>query len=91
MAARKAVFAMLLSSLVTARLISSTVRNAALLRKPLTWGRESSRQVQDPASKLGGGEQKLSSSPETSSQLQRCEMARYREERTPHWIGILPF
>jgi len=43
--------------------------NAALLRKILTWGRESSRQVQDLAIKVGGGEHQLSCSPETSSQL----------------------
>ena len=61
--------------------------NAALLRKILIWGRES-RQVQDMASKLGGGEQQRSCSPETSLQLQRYEMARYREEGTTHWIGI---
>ena len=54
--------------------------NAALLRKLLTWGRESSRQVQDLASKVGGGEQQRSCSPETFSQLQRYEMAHYREE-----------
>ena len=59
--------------------------------KILTWGRESSRQVQDLASKMGGGEQQRSCSPETSSQLQRYEMARYREEETTHWIGIWPF
>ena len=63
--------------------------NAALLRKILTWGRESSQQVQDLASKVGGGEQQRSCSPETS-QL-RYEMARYREEGTTHWIGIWPF
>ena len=65
--------------------------NTALLRKILTWGRESSRQVQDLASKVGGGEQQRSCSPETSSQLQRYEMAPYREEGTTHWIGIWPF
>ena len=65
--------------------------NAAHLRKILTWGRESSRQVQDLASKVGDGEQQRSCSPETSSQLQRYEMARYREEGTTHWIGIGPF
>ena len=64
--------------------------NAALLRKSLTWGRECSRQVQDLASRVGGGEQQLSCSPETSSQLQRYEMALYREEGTTHWIGIWP-
>ena len=36
--------------------------------------------MQDLTSKVGGGEQQLSCSPETSSQLQRYEMARYREE-----------
>jgi len=46
--------------------------------------------VHDLASKVGGGEQQLSSSPETSLQLQRYEMARYREEETTHWIGIWP-
>jgi len=61
--------------------------NATLLRKILTWGRES-RQVPDLASKVGGGEQQHSCSPETSSQLQRYEMARYREEETTHWSGI---
>ena len=65
--------------------------NAALLRKVFTWGRESSRQVQDLASKVSGGEQQRSCSPETSSQLQRYEMARYRKEGTTHWIGIWPF
>ena len=64
---------------------------ATLLRRILTWGRESSRQVQDLASKVGGGEQQRSCSPETSSQLQRYEMAHYREEGTTHWIGIWPF
>ena len=38
---------------------------------------------------MGGGEQQRSGSPETSLQLQRYEMARYREEETTHWIGIL--
>ena len=57
----------------------------------LTWGRESSREVQDLASNVGGGEQQRSCSPETSSQLQRYEMACYREEGTTHWIGIWPF
>jgi len=66
-------------------------KNAALLRKILTWGRESSWQVQDLASKVGGGEQQRSCSPETSSQLLRYEMARYREEETTHWIRIWPF
>ena len=56
--------------------------NAALLRKILIWGRESSRQVQDLASKVGGGEQERSCSLETSLQLQCYEMARYREEET---------
>jgi len=46
--------------------------------------------VQDLASKMGGGEQQRSGSPETSLQLQRYEMARYREEETTHWIGIWP-
>jgi len=58
--------------------------NAAVLRKILTWGRENSRQVQDLASKVGGGEQQRSCSPKTSLQLQRYEMARYREEGTTH-------
>jgi hypothetical protein len=48
--------------------------NAALLREILTWGRESSRQEQDLASEVGGGEQQRSCSPETALQLQRCEM-----------------
>jgi len=43
--------------------------------------------VQD---KEDGGEQQRSYSPETSLQLQRCDMARYREEGTTHWIGIWP-
>ena len=64
--------------------------NAALLRKILTWGRESSRQVQDLVSKVGG-EQQRSCSLDTSSQLQRYEIACYREEGTTHWIGIWPF
>jgi len=34
---------------------------------------------------------KSSCSPETSLQLQRYEMARYREEGITHWIGIWPF
>ena len=63
----------------------------ALLRKILTWGRESSRQVQDLACKVGGGEQQRSSSPETSLQLQRYEMVHYREAGTTNWIGIWPF
>jgi len=65
--------------------------NVALLRKILTWGRENSRQVQDLACKVGGGEQQRSCSPETSLQLQRYVMARYCEEGTTHWIGIWPF
>jgi hypothetical protein len=44
--------------------------------------------VQDLASKVGGGEQQRSCSPETSLQLQFYEMTRYREEGTAHWIGI---
>jgi len=64
--------------------------NATLLREIWTWGRESSRQVQDLASKVDGGEQQPSCSPETSLQLQCYEMARYREEETTHWIGIWP-
>ena len=60
--------------------------NAALLTKLLGWGREISRQVQDLACKMGGVEQQRSCSPETFSQLQRYEMARYREEGTTHWI-----
>jgi hypothetical protein len=47
---------------------------AALLRKILTRGRESSRQVQDLASKVSGGEQQPSCSPETALQFQRYEM-----------------
>jgi len=46
--------------------------------------------VQDLASKVGGGEQQRFCSPETSLQLQRYEMARYREEETAHWIGFWP-
>jgi len=65
--------------------------NAALLRKILTWGRENSRQVQDLASKVGGGEQQHSCSPETSLQLQRYKMARYCGEGAIHWIGIWSF
>ena len=67
--------------------------NAALLRKILTCGRESGRQVQDLESKVGvgGGEQQRSCSPETTSQLQRYEMVHYREEETTHWIGIWSF
>ena len=64
--------------------------NAALLRKILTWGRESSWQVQDLVSKVGG-EQQRSCSPETTLQLQRYEMVHYREEGTTHWIGICRF
>jgi len=44
--------------------------------------------VQVLATKVGGGEQQRSGSPETSLQLQRYEMARYREEETTHWIGV---
>jgi len=47
--------------------------------------------VQDLASKVDSGEQQRSCSPETSLQLQRYEMARYREEGTTYWIGIWPF
>jgi hypothetical protein len=43
--------------------------NASLLREILIWGRESSQQVQDPASKAGGVEQQRSYSPETSLKL----------------------
>ena len=57
----------------------------------MTWGRVSSRQVQDLASKVGGGEQQCPCSPETSLKLQHYEMARYREEGTTHWIGIWVF
>ena len=46
--------------------------------------------MQDLASKVGGGEQQRSCSPETSLQLQRYEMARYREKETTHLIGIWP-
>jgi len=53
-------------------------------------GRESSLQVQDLASKVGGGEQQHSFSSETSLQLQRYEMARYREKEITHWIVIWP-
>jgi len=60
--------------------------NVALLRKILTWGRESSRQLQDMASKVGGGEQQPSCSSETFLQLQRYEMTRFREEGTTHCI-----
>jgi len=45
----------------------SLFENAALLSKIVTWGRERSRQVQDLVSKVGGGEQQRSCSPETSS------------------------
>jgi len=69
----------------------SLFENATLLRKILTWGRESSWQVQDLASKVGGGEQQRSCSPETSLQLQRYKMEHYREKGTTHWIGIWPF
>jgi hypothetical protein len=54
--------------------------NAALLREILTWGRDSSRQVQDLESEVGGGEQQRSCSPETCLQLQRYEVARHRIE-----------
>jgi hypothetical protein len=46
--------------------------------------------LQDVVSKVGGGKQQRSCSPEISLQLQRYEMARYREGTT-HWIGIWPF
>jgi hypothetical protein len=47
--------------------------------------------VQDlVASKVGGGEEQSSWSPETALQLQRYEMARFREEAITHWIGISP-
>ena len=46
--------------------------------------------MQDLVSKVGDGEEQRSCSPETSLQLQRYEMARYREEETTHWIGIWP-
>jgi len=91
MPSRRAVFEMLLNSLVTAHWISSTDWKCRPFKENLTWGRESSRQVQDLASKVGGGEQKRSCSPETSLQLQRYEMERYREEGTTHWIGIWLF
>jgi len=65
--------------------------NVALLRRILTWGRESSRQVQGLATTVGGGEQQRSCSTQTALQLQRYEMARYREEGTAHWIGIWLF
>ena len=44
--------------------------------------------MQDLAGKVGGGEEQLSCSPETSLQLQRYAVARYREEGTAHWIGF---
>jgi hypothetical protein len=44
--------------------------------------------VQHLASKVGDGEEQPSCSPETCLELQRYEMARYREEGTAHWIGI---
>jgi len=65
--------------------------NATLLRKILTWGRKRSRQVQDLASKVGGGEQQRSCSPETSLQLHCYEMVHYHEKGTTHWIGIWLF
>jgi hypothetical protein len=43
-------------------------------------GRESSQQLQDLASKVGGGEQQRSCSPESCVKLQRYEVARYRVE-----------
>jgi len=64
------------------------LENASLLRKILTWGRESSLQVQDLVIKVGGGKQQCSCSPVNSLQLQRYEMAHYREEGTTHWIKI---
>jgi len=67
------------------------LENAALLRKILTWGRESSWQVQDLASMVGGGEQQHSCSSEASLQLKHYEMVRYGEEGTTHWIGIWSF
>ena len=42
------------------------------------------------ASKVGGGEQQRSCLPEISLQLQRYEVARYREKEITHWIGIWP-
>jgi len=66
-------------------------KNATLLWKILTWGRESSQQVQDLASMVGGEEHQRSCSSETSLQLQCYEMAHYCEEGTTHWIGIWPF
>jgi len=54
-------------------------------------GKRKSQQVQDLASKVGGTEQKRSCSPENSLNLQRYEMAHYREEGTTHWFGIWPF
>jgi len=65
--------------------------NATLLRTILTWERENSQQVQDLVSKVDGGEQQRSCSPETSLQLQCYVMALYCEEETTHWIGIWPF
>jgi hypothetical protein len=65
--------------------------NASLLRYILTRERESSRQVQDLASKVGDGEQQLFCWPETSLRLQRYEGARDREEETTYYIGICPF
>ena len=80
---------MLLSSLSLHTEFLPLFGNAALVRKILNWGRESSQQVQDLASKVGGGEQQRSFSPETSLQLQGYGMARYREEGTTHWTGSL--
>jgi ABC-type iron transport system FetAB ATPase subunit len=51
-----------------------------VFRQLLTWGRKSSLQVQDMASKVGGGEQQRSCLPETFLQLQCYEMVRYREQ-----------
>ena len=81
MLSRKEVFEMLLSFLVTAHWISSTVRKCRPFKENLTWGRESSWQVQDLASKVGGGEQQHSCSPETSSQLQHGAVLWLREEQ----------
>ena len=65
MPSKKAVFEMLLSSLVTAHWISSTAWKCRPFKEIFNLGREISRQVQDLASKVGGGEQQRSCSPET--------------------------
>ena len=75
MPSRKAGFEMLLISLVTAHWISSTVWKWQPFKEILTWGRESSRHLQDLASKVGV---EASNVPVRQKRLHNCSVLRWR-------------